>query len=77
MEVMYINYEEAQKLIPLFEHLSKYAPIKEAKESAQRILPELKLVRKDISYSPLKGRQIFLRNEMDRQFLIDSIAALG
>jgi len=76
MEVMYISYQEAQRLIPLFQELSRSAPIKEARESAKRILPELKLVREDISYSPLKGRQVFLRNELDKQFLLDSIGAL-
>lgn len=77
MEVMYISYAQAQKLIPVFRHVVKYGPYKEARESAKRILQELELVRGDISYDPLRGRQIFLRSENDRDFLRDAIEAIG
>jgi hypothetical protein len=77
MEVMYITYEEAQKLIPFFKVASQDRNYgKEAMESARRILPELENVR-ERDYSPLKGKQIILRSGDDRQFLIDAISALG
>ena len=77
MEVMYVSYAQAQRLIPLMQHVAKNHEWKEARESAKRILQELELVRGDISYDPLEGRQIFLRSENDRDFLRDSIEALG
>jgi len=76
MEVVYISYEEAQKLIPFFQTAVRDTTFgKGAQESAQRILSELKLVRGDISYAT-KGRQIILRSEQDRDFLMDAIGAL-
>lgn len=77
MEVMYVSYAQAQKLIPLMQYVAKAHEWKEARESAKRILQELELVRGDISYDPLSGRQIFLRSENDRDFLRDSIEATG
>lgn len=76
MEVVYVSYEEAQKLIPIMEHFAQKAPYKEAKESAKRLLPELRLVR-DLDYGPLQGRQVILRREDDRDFLIDAIYEVG
>jgi len=75
MEVMYVSFAEAQRLIPILKHVAKYGPYKEAKESAKRILQELELVRRDISYDPLAGRQVILRSENDRDFLRDAIEA--
>lgn len=78
MEIMFITYEEAQRLIPFFKVATKdnrYG--REPMESAQRILSELQMVRGDVSYAPLKGKQIILRSEDDKQFLIDAISALG
>lgn len=78
MEVMYVSYDEAQKLIPFFQVASQDKTYgAEAMESARRILAELRLVRGDITYHTPKGRQIILRNERDKEFLIDTIAALG
>jgi len=77
MEVMYVSYPQAQRLIPLMQHISKYHEWKEVRESAKRILPELEAVRGDISYDPLAGRQVFLRSENDRDFLRDSIEEIG
>lgn len=77
MEVMYISYRDAQILIPFFKHAAERGPYKEAKESAKRILRELDLVRGDISYAPLKGKQIILRVEDDRDFLRDAVEELG
>ena len=76
MEVMYVSYEDARRLIPFFKHASDKGPYREARESAKRILQELELVRGDISYAPLAGRQVFLRVEDDRSFLRDAIASL-
>lgn len=77
MEVMYVSYEEAQRLIPFFKVASKDKTFgREAMESAGRLLRELELVRGDINYEPLYGRQLLLR-ESDKQFLIDTIHALG
>ena len=76
MEVMYVSYAQAQRLIPLMQQIAKNHEWKEVRESAKRILQELELVRGDISYDPLSGRQIFLRSENDRDFLRDSIEAL-
>ena len=77
MEVVYISYRDAQTLIPFFKHAAERGPYKEAKESAKRILRELDLVRGDISYAPLSGKQIILRIEDDRDFLRDALEAMG
>lgn len=77
MEVVYVSYAQAQKLIPIMEHVAKQGPYKEAKESAKRILQELRMVRGDISYKPLEGRQVILRSEDDRDFLRDAIETVS
>ena len=77
MEVIYVSYAQAQRLIPIYKHIIEHGPYKEAKESAKRILQELKMVRGDISYEPLEGRQVILRSELDRDFLMDSLAVIG
>jgi len=76
MEVVYVSYAQAQTLIPIFKHVAKSGPYKEAKESAKRILQELDLVRGDINYEPLAGRQVILRSEDDRDFLRDAIETM-
>ncbi len=73
--VMFISFEEAQKLIPALEYTKKVAPIKEARDSARRLLKELRKVRQ-IDYSPLKGYQMFLR-EKDYEFLTDLLGVMG
>ena len=78
MEIMYVTYAEAQRLIPFFQReAARSSPYPGAQESAKRILSELQMVRGDVDYSPMKGKQIVLRNEHDKEFLIDTIAALG
>ena len=74
-KVMWVTYEEAQRLIPFFRYSKKHGPYKEARESAGRILEELENVRQ-IDYSPLRGHQIFLK-ESDYEFYIDSLGAMG
>ena len=76
MEIEYISYSQAKALIPIMRHIAKYGEYKEARESAKRLLPELELVRGDISYEPLAGRQVILRSEIDRDFLRDAIEAI-
>jgi len=76
MEVVFVSYKEAQRLIPLFKHVSKYGPYEEARDSAKRILQDLELVRGDIGYEPFGGRQVILRSVRDREFLEDAIAAI-
>ena len=74
---MYISYLDSKNLINFFKHAAERGPYKEAKESAKRILRELDLVRGDISYAPLSGKQIILRIEDDRDFLRDALEAMG
>ena len=75
MEVVFLSYSDAQKLIPFFKAAVKSAPYAEAKESAQRILQELELVR-NLSYEPLSGRQCILSKEEDKEFLLDALATV-
>ena len=70
MEVVYVNYDEAQQLIPFFQAAVKNPPFKEARENARRILRELELVR-DIDYGVLPGRQCIFHNEDDRNWLLE------
>ena len=67
---VFITYEEAQRLKPVFRQLVKEAPWKEARESAARILEELSFVRKDVDYSDLGGKQLLLQ-PTDYSFLMD------
>ena len=73
---VYVTYEEAQKLKPYFQAGRAYGPTKEIRLSSGRILAELELVRGDIDYSPLHGRQIFL-NKVDHDFLLDVMDQVG
>lgn len=72
--VVYITYEEAQRLKPFFEAAKAYGPYKEARESASRILVELGHAR-PIDYSPLGGYQMFL-NHQDYEFFTDTLNAM-
>jgi hypothetical protein len=73
---LFIEYEEAQKLIPFFRRAKTSAPYKEAREAAGRILLELNRVRGDIEYDITGGHQIMV-SERDYQFLEDVMEALG
>lgn len=75
MEVVFISYDEAQKLIPFFKAAVKNPPYKEARENAQRVLRELELVR-DLDYGPLPGRQCIFHNEDDRDWLLEVLHKL-
>jgi len=67
---VFITYEEATRLKPVFRRLAKEAPWKEARESARQILGELEYV-KDVDYKPLPGSQLFLDKDIDMEFLLD------
>jgi len=58
----FVSYEEARRLIPLFEYLSKEGQWKDLRSDARYVLKELKEVR-NVSYTPLPGRQIFLTED--------------
>jgi len=73
-QVVYVTYQEAQKLVPFFKHTKIHGPWKEIRESSGRILRELENVR-SIDYSPLRGDQIFL-SDTDYEFLIDALAVV-
>ena len=76
MEVIYVSYEQARKLIPIMKQIAETHQWRETRESAKRLLQELKLVRGDISYDPLAGRQVILRSELDRNFLKDALSTI-
>lgn len=62
MNVIYVSYDEAQKLVPVFEYYAKKGPWKEVRSDASSILRALRDVR-DVDYAPLSGQQIFLATE--------------
>ena len=67
--VVYVTYEEAQKLIPIFRYYAEKGPWREVRRDAESILTELQMVRPK-SYAPLSGRQIFL-SESEYNFFLD------
>ena len=54
-----VSYEEAQMLLPAFEHLMVHSPRKAWVHDMVEIVRELRMVRGDIEYS-LGGKQVFL-----------------
>ncbi|KKN01449.1 hypothetical protein LCGC14_1127750 [marine sediment metagenome] len=73
-QVVYITFDEAKQLIPIFQELKRIGPWKEARESAMRLEQEMKMVRGDIEYKPFGGKQMFL-NSTDHNFLMDVMSA--
>jgi len=69
LNVVYVDYEEAQRLIPIFDYYMKKGPWKEVRADASSILRELKDVR-EVDYAPLRGHQLFLTEEQ-YDFFID------
>lgn len=69
LHVVYVPYEEAQHLIPIFAYYVKEGPWKEVRSDAGSILTELRDVR-NIDYSPLGGKQVFL-SESQYEFFQD------
>lgn len=68
--VVYVGYDEAQRLIPVFAYYAKQGPWKEVRADASSILRELRGVRK-MDYTPLSGQQIFLTEEQF-DFFVDA-----
>ena len=73
--IMYVTFEEAEKLKPFFRYSKVHGPYKEARESSSRILEGLENVR-PINYSPLRGYQMFL-DEDDHEFFMDVLGMVG
>ena len=76
MQAVFITYDEAQRLIPFFRRAKKEGPRKEARESAGRILEELRNARPDVDYAPFGGHQIIL-NDIDYEFLMKVLSLPG
>ena len=62
-----LTYEDAQKLIPVFQHYKSRGPWKAVRSDASVILRELGNVR-DIDYAPLRGKQVVLSDEQYQFF---------
>ena len=73
-KVMWVTYEEAQRLIPFFRYSKLHAPYKEARKSSGRILEGLENVRQ-IDLSPFRGYQMFLKED-DYEFFIDALGTM-
>jgi hypothetical protein len=74
MNIEYISYEEAQKLIPVFEWYASSGQWKELRYDARMLLKELKDVR-DVKYT-LHGRQMFV-TEKQHDLLLEVRGELG
>ncbi len=72
---VYVSYEDAQRLIPIFEYYVHEGPWKEVRSDARAILGELRDVR-PMDYSPLRGQQIFL-TEKQYEFFNDVVHEVG
>ena len=68
---VYVTYPEAVRLKTIFKSLRETAPLKEARESAGRILGELDIIRPERS-EPFRGQQMFLKPG-DYAFFMDVI----
>lgn len=64
MRVVYVSYEEAQQLIPTFEYLKWQGPRKDVRADSDALLKELKMVRQNVDYGSLGGRQIWLTEHL-------------
>ncbi len=62
LHVTFVDYAEAQSLLPLFEYYATDGQWKDVRADARIIRNELRLVQ-DRDYSPLQGRQVFLTQE--------------
>lgn len=65
---VFVSYEEAQALIPIFEYYARDGQWKEVRADARIILKELRDVR-DVNYGQLPGRQIFLEDDQADFFM--------
>ncbi len=64
MRVVYISYEEAQQLIPVFEYIKRYGPHKDSRVDSDALLKELRMVRSNTDYEPMGGRQLWLTERL-------------
>lgn len=69
--VVFVTYEEAQRLRPIFQWFAKSGPWKEVRMDARQILEELELVR-PIDYT-MGGKQVFL-SEREHDFFTDVLS---
>lgn len=72
-EVVYVSFEEAQKLLSIFRHLAKHGQWAELRRQARTLIGKLGVVR-PIDYV-LGGEQIFL-SEKEHEFFLDVRGAL-
>lgn len=69
MHNVYVSYEEARKLIPIFKYYAKEGPWREVRADGSRLARELEDV-ENRDYSPLPGKQVNL-NEREYEFFVD------
>ena len=74
LNVVYVSFEEAQKLLSIFHHLAKYGQWVELRRQARTIIEKLRVVR-SIDYA-LGGDQLFL-TEKEYEFFLDVRGALA
>lgn len=72
LNAVYITYEEAQAMKPIFQYYAKQGPWKDVRSDAREILVELEVV-KPMDYAPLRGKQVFL-SDRAREFYMDVLA---
>lgn len=56
---IYVSYEEAQRLMPVFAYFAEHGEWAEVRRDARSILHKLRAVRPG-QYEPLGGKQVFL-----------------
>lgn len=74
--VMFLTYEEAQLLLPIFRQLSTREYPREMRMAASRIVEKLRRVREDVDYRDTGGEQICLK-ERDFGLLSDVLEMVG
>jgi len=68
----YVTYEDAQILIPALESIkSGHGTTKDLRGLAGKFINELKMVREDVDYAPLKGHQIYFGSAKDSEVFSD------
>ncbi len=76
MRQVYVSYEEARTLKPLFSDMRRSAPWTDARQSASRILQSLESVKSDVEYEPGGSYQMIL-SEVDYNFLLNVMDQTG
>ena len=57
---VFVSYGEAQRMLPFFREMARTARLARIRKAASAFVEELDLVRDDVDYAPLGGRQILL-----------------